>query len=316
MSNQQYVGPNATYAGVASGGLTALPQIIPSYLYVQYADDDNLQALVMAYNQVATEFLTWFNTLNLPIYTGGVVSGPLLDWVAQGLYGIMRPSITTGAILTRGATNVFPTNVEATDQRQRINNEVLQSVNDDIFRRVITWNFYKGDGFVFSTEWLKRRIVRFLNGPNGISPVIDNTYQVSASVSGTTFTIVCKTTTPNNGTLLNALINSGACATPFPYTFSLTATTGLTNVSGTLHLSPNTGYPTSAIGGVGALWSNGGVVTCIGYPTTPNPAAPPVYFGMTDAVSLYELSGANLPITAPPTGSLQIWNNTGVLHVA
>ena len=52
---------------------------------------------------------------------------------------------------------------------------------DDIFKRIITWNFYKGDGKVFNIRWLKRRIMRFLYGTNGSAPNIDQTYQVSVT---------------------------------------------------------------------------------------------------------------------------------------
>lgn len=309
---QQYVGPNAVYLG----GETSLQAIIPSYLFTQYADDDNLQALVKSQNALATQFLLWFNTLNLPIYTGGIVSGALLDWVAQGLYGIMRPSVTIGTVTSAGATNSLPTNVVATNARRRVSTESLQSVNDDIFRRVITWNFYKGDGFVFSTQWLKRRVLRFLNGPNGIAPFIDNTYPISVTTSGIAFTITCTTAATAAAALLSALILSGACATPFQYTFTLTATTGLTNVGGVLHRSPNTLYPTSASGlPAGAVWSNSGVVTVVPG-VTPNPSAPPVYFGGISAITLLETGAGDLPTSNPGAGSLQLWNNSNVVEVA
>jgi hypothetical protein len=212
-----YVGPNAVYAG----GLTCLQQIIPSYCFQQFADDDNIQAFFAAQNEYATQFLLWFNTLNLPIYTGGIISGALLDWVAQGIYGIMRPSVTTGSLRAVAAINSMPINFAAINERKITSNEALQSTTDDIFRRVITWNFYKGDGFVFNVEWLKRRVLRFLNGPNGISPVIDNTYAVSVAITGAVFAVTVATGNATNVSLLNALINSGACATPFQYSFTV-----------------------------------------------------------------------------------------------
>lgn len=211
----QYVGPNAVYE--YASGLTCLPQIIPAYVFQQYADDDNIQALFIAQNQYATQFLLWFNTLNLPIYTGGIVAGALLDWVAQGVYGIMRPSVTTGGGTSVGAINSYAINTVSINTRKISSNEMLQSTNDDVFRRVITWNFYKGDGFVFNMQWLKRRILRFLNGANGISPVIDNTYQASITVSGKTFSAVVATGDTGMISLLNSLIASGACAIPFQY---------------------------------------------------------------------------------------------------
>jgi hypothetical protein len=216
-ADTQYVNPGAVYAG----GLTCLPQIIPAYVFQQYADDDNIQAFFQGYNEYATQFLLWFNTLNLPIYTGGIIAGALLDWVAQGLYGISRPTVTTGSTRAVAAINSTPINYMAINQRKVTSNEILQSTSDDIFRRVITWNFYKGDGFVFSVTWLKRRVLRFLNGPNGIAPTIDNTYGVSVAISGSAFAITVASGNATNVGLLNSLINSGACATPFQYTFTV-----------------------------------------------------------------------------------------------
>jgi hypothetical protein len=213
MSETQYVSPNAVY----DGGLTYVPGILPAYVYQEYADDDNIRAFFTSYNNLATQYLLWFSSLNLPIYTGGIIAGALLDWVALGLYGIIRPSITTGSVFYEGATNTVPTNVVATNSQLQSSTEALQSTSDDIFRRVITWNFYKGDGFVFNMQWLKRRVFRFLNGPNGVSPVIDQTYTVSCTVTGNTFAVVVATGDAGTIALLNNLIGSGACAIPFQY---------------------------------------------------------------------------------------------------
>ena len=310
----QYVGPNAVYPGLPEQ--TCLQQIIPAYVYTEYADDDNIQAFNTSYNNEATQFLLWFNTLNLPIYTGGIVSGALLDWVGQGLYGISRPSITTGEVLSFESINQTPIDAQVINGRKITNNEVLQSTTDDIYRRVLTWNLYKGDGFIFNMQWLKRRIVRFMNGADGISPTIDNTAIVSISVSGTVFTVAIDTPTPSVGTQLGSLINSGACIIPFQYSFVISASTNLVNSSGVLHVMPATGYPTSPSGLVfGAVWSNSGVVTVVPG-VTPNPSAAPVYFGAISSAQLLVLGGGNLPTTAPTSGSLQLWNNSGVVNVA
>ena len=52
---------------------------------------------------------------------------------------------------------------------------------DDVFKRIMTWNFYKGDGNVFNVRWLKRRIMRFLIGVDGTAPNVDQTYIVSVT---------------------------------------------------------------------------------------------------------------------------------------
>jgi hypothetical protein len=41
--------------------------------------------------------------------------------------------------------------------------------NDDTYRRILTWHFFKQDGNYFSTEFLKRRVWRFLYNPDGLS---------------------------------------------------------------------------------------------------------------------------------------------------
>lgn len=124
-----------------------LTKIIPSYAYQQYYDDPDIQAFVVNYNAMAQDYLTWFATASLPIYP--LQSGDLLDWTVNGLYGIPRP--TLGNMLA----------------------------TDDVYKRVVTWAFYKGDGKVFNIRWLKRRVMRFLEGTNGADPGVDQTYQVS-----------------------------------------------------------------------------------------------------------------------------------------
>jgi uncharacterized protein YmfQ (DUF2313 family) len=92
---------------------------------------------------------------------------------------------------------------------------------------------------------------------------------------------------------------------------------GLLDDGGVLILAtPPAGYPTSMSGlSPGALWSNGGVVSVV-TGTTPNPLAPPVIYSNTTAAALLALGGANLPLTAPPLNSSQIWNSGGELWIA
>lgn len=132
-----------------------LTKTIPSYLYQEYADDAALAAFVAAYNTMAQEYVDWFNQIGLPIYTGPLISDSLLDWVAMGLYGISRPALTGNALVT-----------------------------DDVFKRVISWHFYKDDDKVFDVRWLKRRIMRFLEGVNGTGQAVNQTYQISVRFPG------------------------------------------------------------------------------------------------------------------------------------
>jgi hypothetical protein len=98
--------------------------------------------------------------------------------------------------------------------------------NDDIYQRVITWNFYKGDGYQFNTRWLKNRVYRFLTQANGIPAPIPFPADVSHAVgvtwgSGNTVTITVGSAINAYASILSALINNGTLELPFQYTFSV-----------------------------------------------------------------------------------------------
>lgn len=155
--------------------------VLPSYLYVQYNDDEDLLEMVAAYNDQQQQIIDWFVALNLPIYTQDPVSGALLDWVALGVYGQARPVLPAGTSRDLGPLNTYAFDVLPPNGRRTIGPTQYYATTDDVFRRVITWNFYKGDGRTFDVRWLKRRVMRFLLGDNGIDPGIDQTYQVSVT---------------------------------------------------------------------------------------------------------------------------------------
>ena len=219
---------------------TTLLQILASYLYQEYADDDNLQGFVAAYNNLAQNYLDWFNAVNLPIYTGPLVSGPLLDWVGQGLYDIPRPSLPFGSVsrVVAGPYNTFAYNTLPFNGMQVGVNAVgagigqfiigvsaigvgsSELVSDDVYRRVITWKFFKGDGQRFSTPWLKRRIERFLNGTNGINYNVDNTYQVSITFDVNDVVISLPNSAPL-GVVFQAAVNTGVLELPFQFSYTI-----------------------------------------------------------------------------------------------
>lgn len=150
-------------------GPTGLMASLPAYLYQQYTDDDDLQAFVVAYNAYAQEFVNWFNSINLPIYTQSQIFGPLLDWVAEGIYGIFRPVLSSGTFHSVGPYNTqFFNEKNPYNGFRFIGSSNVTVTTDDIFKRIITWHFFKGDGKYFSPLWLKRRIMRFLFGENGV----------------------------------------------------------------------------------------------------------------------------------------------------
>jgi hypothetical protein len=158
-----------------------LSQLIPAYLYDEYSDDPNLQAFWTAYNTLAQQYLNWFQQIGLPVYTGPLITGPLLDWIADGLYGISRPTLFSGATRDIGPYNTWAFNTRPFNRLTRIGPQTYYATTDDTFKRVLTWLLFKGDGKVFDVRWLKRRVARFLIGANGTAPNIDQTYQISVT---------------------------------------------------------------------------------------------------------------------------------------
>jgi hypothetical protein len=203
-------------------GPTTVQDIIPSYLYVQYNDDANLQALVDAYNNIARQYLTLFNTINLPVYTGPLITGPLLDWVAEGLYGMTRPALASGFNNNAGPLDTYGLNdPPALDDIFLSTLQNVTATSDDIFKRIMTWNFYKGDGNVVNIRWLKRRIIRFLNGINGVDVDTSVTYGISVTFSGQTCNINLGSNA--NAQVLKEAIDSQAVQLPFQLSYSVTA---------------------------------------------------------------------------------------------
>lgn len=160
-------------------GPTGLLKTIESYLYQQYADDENLQAFVDSYNEWTQANVDWFNTVELPVYTK--LTGSMLDWVAAGLYGLSRPALPSGFTQSVGALNTWALNTIDLNAFREATATDYYLTNDDVFKRILTWNFYKGDGKTFDIRWLKRRVMRFLTGVDGTAGTTDNTYPVSVT---------------------------------------------------------------------------------------------------------------------------------------
>lgn len=229
---------------------------IASYLYDEYNDDDNLQAFVNAYNAMAQQYVDWFNQINLPIYTGQYINGPLADWVMSYLYGLVRPALPSGFDKLLGPLNTWAPNTIPLNALKKLDNQTFYATTDDIYKRILTWLFYKGDGKYFSIRWLKRRVVRFLNGVNGTAPNVDQTYQVSVGfgkgnicyinilgskrqVTGGAILnrFALNQVRPNQlntiyfdipvspfAAVLKTAIDSGVCELPFQYTFIVSIT--------------------------------------------------------------------------------------------
>ena len=179
---------------VSSGPAAAqLLNTINSYLYVQYQDDDDLQAFVIQFNGMTQTYLDWFNTSALPFYPG--LSGDLLNWVILGLYGLPRTALQASITSAFGMLNTEELNT-ATLNSFMPGVTTFYQLTDDVYQRILTWNFFKGDGKRFCMRWLKRRVMRFLLGVNGLDPEpwnslvgCENTQAVSATVLSNVLTI-------------------------------------------------------------------------------------------------------------------------------
>ncbi|HCR3322890.1 hypothetical protein [Citrobacter freundii] len=161
-----------------------LEDIIRSYLYTQYNDDDNIRAFVTAYNAMAKNVYEWMKNANLPIFVGGYNAGDQLRWIARGIYGVKPPVLSSGRQTVIGPFNTVMFNRAPFNSRTVINQSEQVVVSDDLFKRIMTWNFYKGDGFSFTIPWLKRRIIRFLTGVDGVDVTNDQHWSISVLFSG------------------------------------------------------------------------------------------------------------------------------------
>ena len=201
-----------------------LQKIIPSYLYQQFADDADLQAMRDAYNDYAQQYLDWFNRVPLGVYTSPLITEALLDWIAAGIYGMARTPIAYGADRFYGPLNTYGMNSLAFNTRKDLSSGTSYAMTDDIFKRVITWNFYKGDGQVFSINWFKRRCARFLTGTDGVDGLFGSTYGVSVKVGAKIVTVVLSASSGTSGaaTYLQACLTAGIVNLPIGYIWEVT----------------------------------------------------------------------------------------------
>ncbi|KDR41535.1 hypothetical protein BG61_16675 [Caballeronia glathei] len=290
-----------------------MQQIIPSYLYRQYSDDVNLRAFVDAYNSLSQGYLSWFTSTPLALYTSPNITGPLLDWIARGIYGIPRPVLSSSTTSRVAGYDAYAYNTMPYNGQKISSSGSAALASDDIYKRVMTWNLYRGDGKVFTIGWLKNRINRFLNGVNGTDWPVQNN-PPSITVSGNIFSITVFSTPEAQA--LQQLFANNELAVPFQYVYQF-VNVNLINNGGILQMTLPLNFPTSPDGLVpGALWYNGGVISVIPG-VTPNPSAPPVFFSQTlTPQELLTLGGGNLPLTNPGDGTLQLWNDAGVISIA
>ncbi|MHB8388144.1 MAG: hypothetical protein ACYDBH_01025 [Acidobacteriaceae bacterium] len=212
-------------------------EIIGAYPYFQYASDEQIQAFFGGENQLVQTYLNWFNQTPLGVYTSAGINGSLLDWIANGIYGIPRPVISTESTTFNGGLNSSALNTSALNGDVILRSGTAQIANDDIYKRILTWWLYRGDGKQMNVQWLKRRVMRFLTGANG-SDIVPGTPQPSVTISGTAITIITITSLSNQAAVntLTAFLGSNVLLMPMGYSATITVSYSgpLTNESGVL----------------------------------------------------------------------------------
>jgi hypothetical protein len=294
---------------------TTLGRVIPAYVFVQYNDDVNIQAYFAAFNALAQNYATWFQNLNLPIYTGGYIAGPLLDWVGQGIYGLKRPYVPNVANRMIGPFDTTPFNTIPFNALKWTSPGGVGLASDDLYRRMMTWRLYKGDGKNPGIHWLKRRTQRYLTGLNGVDPGVQQTYDISVQQDAPLQSV---TITIPNGPVAAAFeygIATGALEVPFQFAFKVNIAGGpsFENDGGVLALLYTVGVPTSSTGV--AFWNNSGLA-CVGATYVANPVNPSLYFNSITLAELLDLNAYYLASSAGITGSGLLWDNGGVICIS
>jgi len=230
----------------------SLKKVIPAYLYQQYFDDADLTSFFYALNAKMQGYVDWFNSTPLGVYTSNSICGPLLDWVGMGVYGIPRPATSNFKSWINGAynsNNTYNRDIPYLGVREDTSGS-SQIVSDDVYKRVLTWYQYAGDGRQASIMWLRRRVARFIYGVNGTDVSTDTlaTISIYPSVSspvGAMASAVYDEGPPYNGVdgsykatqlkhswtisvpdtnisaTFQALVSGGVLALPFQVSFSV-----------------------------------------------------------------------------------------------
>ena len=201
-----------------------MTSVIPAYVYENFWTDPDIQSFFYALNQLQQKFIDTINSLNLPIWTDKNIKGKLLDWVARGIYGMKRPTLSSGFPQLVGPYNTwaYGNGVTAYNGDSFTSAGPYQATSDDTFKRILTWHLYKGDGKIFNVRWLKRRVMRFLLGINGVDPGIDTTYPVGVAItSGAVGTITLTGTDAVISPIFQAAVAGGVLNLPFQVGWSV-----------------------------------------------------------------------------------------------
>ena len=194
--------------------------IFGAYLYREYADDSSMNAWWQSRNGLTQGYLNWWNAAPLALYTSPSISGALLDWLATAIYGLSRPTLSTSTTKFIAGLNSSAINSRAVNGSTYLSSGSSQIASDDIYKRYLTWWLYRGDGMVMNTQWLKRRVMRFLSGANG-GDIVPGTPQPSVSYTSSAITITIVSSQSNILLALQELMNLNSLLMPFYYGVSV-----------------------------------------------------------------------------------------------
>ena len=144
-----------------------LQTTIPAYAYQEYIDDLNVVAFFDSYTNLSQGYLDWSNSTPLSVWSNPNISGPLLDWIGQGIYGIKRPVFSSLVRRFRAGLNSRPLNTQALNSGKLFESGTATQATDDYYRRVLTWWLYVGNGRQFNVEVLRLKVARFIYGVDG-----------------------------------------------------------------------------------------------------------------------------------------------------
>jgi hypothetical protein len=210
--------------------LTSRRKIVPARPYQEYNDDDHINTYFTAHNALMQIRFDLLDNTPLSDYTNPLVCGSLLDWLAEGVYGIARPQISNYHVRVIGPCNTYGLNyLPAMAKEYTLDEGSSYTASDDIYKRVITWHAYDGDGRTFSFTWLKRRLVRFLNGAWGKDYPVDDLTSVSVNFTANrVITITLPTVAQNHvSAILADCIVSSVVELPLNFTWKVAY--GVTN---------------------------------------------------------------------------------------
>ncbi|MGC9271932.1 MAG: hypothetical protein ACP5E6_17465, partial [Acidiphilium sp.] len=92
--------------------------------------------------------------------------------------------------------------------------------SDDIYKRVLTWWLYRGDGQRFSIQWLRRRVARFIYGANGLDISLNLIQNISVKYTAAAqITITVPTGTSSQ--FFQQCVANGVLALPFQNTYTI-----------------------------------------------------------------------------------------------